>query len=105
MQEITVTELKQLIDNKEDFQLIDVREPSEFNAANLSGELIPLATVPSNVDKISKDKKVIVHCRSGKRSENAIRFLEANHGFSNLYNLKGGILAYKNEIDNSLQVS
>jgi adenylyltransferase/sulfurtransferase len=105
MKEITVKELKQMIDNKEDFQLIDVREPSEFEAANLKGELIPLNTVPNNAEKISKDKKVVVHCRSGKRSENAIKFLEANFGYTNLYNLKGGIIAYKNEIDNSLNVS
>jgi rhodanese-related sulfurtransferase len=102
MKEISVTELKELIDKGEDFQLIDVREPGEFQAANLGGELIPLATVPQNVEKISKDKKVVVHCRSGKRSSDAIRFLETNFGYTNLYNLKGGILAYKAEIDPSL---
>lgn len=105
MKEITVQELKQMQDNNEDFQLIDVREPNEYNAANLGGELIPLNTVPQNVGKISKTKKVVVHCRSGKRSENAIRFLEGNFGFENLYNLKGGILAYKNEVDGNLNVS
>jgi rhodanese-related sulfurtransferase len=105
MKEVTVKELKQMIDNKENIQVIDVREPNEFNAANIKGELIPLATVPQNAEKISKDKKVIVHCRSGKRSANAISFLEQNHGFENLYNLKGGILAWKSEIDNSLNVS
>jgi len=102
MKEISVTELKELIDKGENFQLIDVREPGEFQAANLGGELIPLATVPQNVAKFSKDKMVVVHCRSGKRSGDAIRFLENNFGFTNLYNLKGGILAYKAEIDPSL---
>jgi len=102
MKSITVTELKQMIDKGEDFQLIDVREQSEYDAANLKGLFIPLATIPQNVDKISKDKKVVVHCRSGKRSANAISFLENNHGFTNLYNLEGGILAYKSEIDPSL---
>ncbi|MCR6641043.1 MAG: rhodanese-like domain-containing protein [Sporocytophaga sp.] len=102
MKEISVTELKELIGKGEDFQLIDVREPGEFQAANLGGELIPLATVPQNVEKFSKDKKVVVHCRSGKRSSDAIRFLETNFGYTNLYNLKGGILAYKAEIDPSL---
>lgn len=105
MKEITAKELKELIDTKEDIQIIDVREPQEFEAANIQGELIPLGTIPQNVDKIAKDKKVIVHCRSGKRSENAIRFLEANHGYDNLYNLKGGIIAYKNDVDPSLNVS
>ena len=105
MKEISVQELKTMLDNKENIQVIDVREPNEFSAANIKGELIPLNTVPQNVNKFSKDKKVIVHCRSGKRSANAISFLEANFGFQNLYNLKGGILAWKNEIDNSLNVS
>jgi len=105
MKSITVQELKSMIDNGEDFQLIDVREPSEFEDANLKGELIPLATVPKNVEKFSKDKKVIVHCRSGKRSANAIVFLENNHGYTNLYNLEGGILAWRDEIDDSLDVA
>jgi rhodanese-related sulfurtransferase len=105
MKSITVKELKEMIDKGEEFQLIDVREPNEFNAANLKGELIPLGTIPNNVSKISKDKKVIVHCRSGKRSANAIQYLESNFGLTNLYNLEGGILAYKTDIDNTLNVS
>ena len=104
VKEITVTELKELLDTNADIQLIDVREPGEFEDANLGGELIPLATLPNAVSKISKDKKVVVHCRSGKRSENAIKFLESNFGYTNLYNLKGGILAWKDEIDDTLEV-
>jgi len=104
MQEISVQELKELIDNKEDFQLVDVRESAEYDQANLGGELIPLQTIPNNIDKISKDKKVVVHCRSGKRSANAITFLEQNYGYTNLLNLSGGILAWQEEIDNSLDV-
>jgi adenylyltransferase/sulfurtransferase len=102
VKEITVQELKQLFDSKADFQLIDVREDYEFEIANLNGELIPLGTILQNVDKISKDKQVVVHCRSGKRSADAIRVLEERFGFDNLYNLKGGILAYADQIDNSL---
>lgn len=98
MKEITVKELKELIDNKKDFQLIDVREQHEFDEANLNGELIPMGDVLNNVDKISKDKQVVVHCRSGKRSATVISALESQHGFTNLYNLQGGILAYIDEI-------
>jgi len=105
VKEISVSELKAAIDGKEDIQIIDVREQAEYNAAQIGGTLIPLATLPNHVNEISKEKKVIVHCRSGKRSENAIRFLESNFGFTNLYNLKGGILAWKAEIDNSLDVA
>ncbi len=98
MKEISVQELKQLMDSKADFQLIDVREPHEFDEANINGHLIPLGEVLDRADEISKDKQVVVHCRSGKRSATAIQALEAQMGFTNLYNLKGGILAYIEEI-------
>lgn len=102
MKSITVKELKALKDSGEDFQLIDVREPNEYEVAEIGGELIPLATVPQNAEKFAKDKKVVVHCRSGKRSANAIQYLEQQHGFDNLYNLEGGILAWSDEIDPSV---
>ena len=102
MKEVTVQELKKLIDKKADFQLIDVREPNEYQVANLQGELIPLGQIEANADKISRDKQVVVHCRSGARSGNAIAALEAKYGFTNLYNLKGGILAWSDEIDPSV---
>jgi len=99
MKEITVQELKKLMDSGADFQLIDVREPHEYDICNLEGELIPQGEIPYNVDKISKDKQVILHCRSGARSGNMVQWLEKNHGFTNLYNLKGGVLAWAKEID------
>ena len=102
IKEITVTELKEWRDSGKDFQLVDVREPNEFEVANLEGELIPLSTVSDNADKIAKDKPVVVHCRSGKRSANAIAVLQMDHDFDNLYNLKGGILAWSDEIDPSV---
>jgi adenylyltransferase/sulfurtransferase len=102
MKEINVQELKRMRDEGEDFQLIDVREPGEFEIANIGGELIPLADVVFATEKIARDKKVILHCRSGKRSANAIHVLEQRHGFDNLYNLEGGILAWAQEIDPSM---
>lgn len=102
VKEITVVELKDLQDKGTDFQLIDVREPYEYDIANLGGELIPLASILEQADKIARDKQVVVHCRSGARSANAIQILQNKLGFDNLYNLKGGILAYADEIDNSL---
>ncbi|WP_028295918.1 rhodanese-like domain-containing protein [Olivibacter sitiensis] len=103
MKEISVEELKEKIDNKEDFQLIDVREEFEFETSNLDGENIPLANVLLETDKISKDKPVVVHCRSGKRSAQAILLLE-QQGFENLYNLQGGILAWRDTFDPELPV-
>ena len=99
MKEVTVQELKKLIDSKADFQLIDVREPHEYDICNLEGELIPMAEVPHNTDKIDKNKQVVIHCRSGKRSGDMVIWLEKTYGFTNLYNLKGGILAWSKEID------
>ena len=104
MKVISVTELKALLDSGADIQLVDVREPAEFESAQIGGELIPLVTIPQNVDKISKDKQVIVHCKSGKRSANAIMFLESNFGYENLYNLEGGIIAWRDEIDENLDI-
>lgn len=102
MKELTVRDLKALFDAKADFQLIDVREPHEIAVATIGGENIPLGTVLQNSDRIATDKQVVIYCRSGKRSGDAVLALERNFGFDNLYNLKGGILAYSDEIDPSL---
>ena len=103
MKEITVEELKSNIDQEVDFQLIDVREDFEYETSNINGENIPLGNILLESDKISKDKLVVVHCRSGKRSEQAIRLLE-NKGFTNLANLKGGILAWRDAFDSDMIV-
>lgn len=99
MKEVTVQELKEMMDKNAEFQLIDVREPHEYEICNLGGELIPQGEIPQAVSRISKDKQVILQCRSGARSGNMVQWLEKNHGFTNLYNLKGGILAWSREID------
>ena len=76
------------------YQLIDVREQQEYDLVNLGGLLIPLGTIRDLPQKIDKDKKVVVHCKSGGRSAKAIRLLEEKYGFTNLYNLDGGLIAY-----------
>lgn len=103
MKEVTVQELKNMIDNKEEFQLIDVRETFEYDVSNLNGVNIPLAGIIIEADKVAKDIPVVVQCRSGKRSAQAVMLLE-QQGFTNLSNLKGGILAWKEEIDPELDV-
>lgn len=102
MKEITVAELKKMRDSNEDFQLIDVREPHEAEIAQIGGELIPMGEVMNNLDKISRDKKVVIHCRSGARSGAVVQALEREQNFTNLYNLKGGIIAWANEIDTTV---
>jgi rhodanese-related sulfurtransferase len=104
MKEITVQELKEKIDKGEDFQLIDVREDFEYEMSNLGGLLIPLGGILIEAEQIAKDKPVIVQCRSGKRSAAAIAQLEQQFGFTNLYNLQGGILAWAEEIDPTIEV-
>ena len=101
MKEVTVAELKKLKDNKVDFQLIDVREEHELEICEIGGLHIAMGEVMDNLDKISRDKQVIIHCRSGARSGAICQALEAN-GFSNVYNLKGGIIAWSTEIDPSI---
>lgn len=103
MKEKTVKELKQMIDEGVDFQLIDVREQHEYDFCHINGELIPLNTITQNLDKISKDKPVIMQCRSGGRSGRAIEMIQSiDPSFQNLYNLAGGILAWSDEIDPSI---
>jgi len=102
LREISVQELYEMQQSGEDYQLIDVREPYEAEIATLNGLLIPLGDVVDNIDKIDREKTVIIHCRSGMRSANIIEFLQEHHGFENLYNLKGGTLAWSDEIDPNL---
>jgi adenylyltransferase/sulfurtransferase len=102
LKEITAKELYDLQVKGDAFQIIDVREPHEYDIVNIGAELIPLATVAANSDRIDRDKKVIVHCKMGGRSAKAIRELEEKFGFTNLYNLKGGILAYIDEVQPEL---
>ncbi|MCU7548071.1 molybdopterin-synthase adenylyltransferase MoeB [Chitinophagaceae bacterium LB-8] len=97
IKEINPGELRQWQANGEDVQVIDVREPHEYESININAELIPLGSISEHAYKIARDKKVVVHCKSGGRSARAIRELQQMFGFENLYNLKGGIIAYLEE--------
>lgn len=103
MNEVTVQELKSMMDRNAEFQLIDVREPFEYEVSNLNGLNIPLSGILLEAEKVSKDIPVVVQCRSGKRSAQAIMLLQ-QHGYTNLSNLHGGILAWKDEIDSDMDV-
>ena len=106
MKEITVQELKDKKESGEDFFLLDVREGFEYMVSNLDGAHIPLGDLQARIDEIEnhKNSEVVVMCRSGGRSGKAIDFLE-QEGFSNIYNLKGGITAWSKEIDPSMAVA
>ena len=102
VKEITPVELDALAKKGEAPVLIDVREPYEFAIAEMGGVLMPVESVPERVAEIPKDRPVVIHCRSGVRSARIIRMLEDEHGYDNLLNLKGGILAWQEDVDPSL---
>jgi adenylyltransferase/sulfurtransferase len=102
IQEIEPGELKLLLADHE-VQVIDVREPFEFNASNIGGINIPLKTIDEQLELISKSKPAIVLCKSGGRSRQAVLKLQS-HGYSNVINLKGGLMKWKQEIDPDLYV-
>jgi adenylyltransferase/sulfurtransferase len=99
--DITAQELKKMMDCKEPFQLVDVREHFEYGIVNLGGELIPLGSLDKSIDRISRDRLVVIHCKIGSRSAQAVQRLREK-GYANVMNLKGGILAYIDEIDPSM---
>jgi sulfur-carrier protein adenylyltransferase/sulfurtransferase len=104
VQEMTVTELKQRLDRGDPLVLVDVREPFEWDIANLSAHgarLIPLDQVLNRRDEIDRDAEVVVYCRSGARSAGAVRQLRT-HGFDRIWNLKGGINAWAEQVDPAL---
>lgn len=102
MNEITPQELKRMQDAHEKFQLIDVREPYEAERCNIGGKLIPMGEIVDRLGEVPKDMPVVVHCRSGARSAAVINALSTRYGYTNLINLKGGILGYGKEVDDGM---
>ena len=102
VREITAKELYDWQVQGRKFKLIDVREPLEHEIVQIGGDLIPLATVAENADQIPRDVDVVVYCKAGARSMKAIRELEEKFGFTNLYNLKGGIISYIDQVQPEL---
>ena len=101
MKEITVQELKNLMDTDAIDFLLDVRMPEEFQAANLGGHLLPLPLLEDNLDQVPKDTPIIVHCKAGVRSARACYTL-LQHGYTDVTNVIGGTDAWRAEVDPSL---
>jgi len=95
MEDITVEELKQRLDNGEQLNIIDVRETWEYEEFNIGGKLVPLGELQGTIDDMDDlmDQEVIIHCRSGARSAAAKDFM-VKQGFKNVRNLLGGVLAW-----------
>jgi adenylyltransferase/sulfurtransferase len=103
MEETTATELKRRLDNGEDIQIIDVREPNEYDIARLpQSKLIPLGQVVARMGEIDESRETVVHCKMGGRSAKAIEALQRAGYSGRLINLKGGITAWSNEVDQSV---
>jgi len=99
--EITPRELKARLDQGDDLYILDVREPHEYQICNLKGHLLPLGELPRRVHELDSSREIVAHCRSGKRSAEAVDFLR-KAGFRKIHNLKGGILAWSDEVDPSV---
>jgi len=99
--DISVEELKKLRDEQAGFVLLDVREPREYQICHLDGRLIPLGQLPSRLSELDPSAHIVVHCRSGGRSANAVKMMRGA-GFEDVWNLNGGILAWIERIDPSL---
>lgn len=103
MQEITATELKQRLDNGDDIQIVDVREANEVAIGRIPNSLhIPLAQVLTRMNEIDPTRETVVHCKMGGRSARAIDALQRSGFTGSLTNLKGGIIAWSNEVDPSV---
>ncbi len=103
MEEMTATELKERIDRGEDVQIIDVREPNEFEIARIpNSNLIPVGQVMSRMSEIDPTRDAVLHCHAGGRSARAIEALKKAGFEGKLLNLKGGITAWSNDVDPSV---
>jgi len=100
--QITVKEFKRRLDAGEDMFLLDVREPYEYQIAQIGGKLIPQNDVPQRLGEIPRDREIVVQCRSGARSQKIAEFLKQS-GYTQVANLAGGILAWADEIDPKVQ--
>lgn len=104
MKSISPKELNNIIEsNNLDFQLIDIRDEYEHDICCIGGEKINMYLIPDNIDKLSKNKKIIIYCRTGVRSANIVNLLEKKFSFDNVHNLDGGIMRWRDEVDPSLK--
>ena len=99
--EISVTDLKRKMDAGENINVLDVREPHEYEVANIGVRLVPLGELPQRLAEVDQNENFAIHCKTGGRSAKAVKLLQ-DAGFQNVYNVKGGITAWSEEIDPSI---
>ena len=94
IKEIEAPKLAELLGQKADIQVVDIRQPAEIASGTVPGaEVMPMHTIPLRIQDIKQDKPVVLVCRSGARSAQACMFL-AQNGYENIYNLRGGLMGW-----------
>lgn len=104
MRLISALELHEAIQKGQEFEIIDVREPYEYAMGNIGSMHIPMGEICERVSDLPEDKNIVIMCRSGKRAEAVANLLMTDHSMTNVYILDGGILAWRDQIDNTLDL-
>jgi adenylyltransferase/sulfurtransferase len=104
MRLISAIELHDAMKKGNEFEIIDIREPYEYDLANIGSKHIPMGEINQRIDELPNDKNIVVMCRSGKRAEAVANLLLTDYSLSNVYILDGGIIAWKENIDNTLDL-
>lgn len=103
IQYISATELKSELDNNKRLTILDIREPYECDICKIDAMQIPMAEVSDRLDEIPRNQTLVILCRSGKRAVAVANIMSTEHGYNNLAVLKGGILAWIEEVDDQLE--
>lgn len=104
MRSITATELNQALLRGEDYMIIDIRESYEHAACSIDAIHIPMGEICEKSDELPTDRSIVIMCRSGKRAEAVANMLASDHGMNNIYLLEGGITAWRDEVDQTLDL-
>ena len=104
MQIISALELHHAMQKGQEFEIVDVREPYEYDACNIGSVHIPMGEICNRIADLPKNKNIVIMCRSGKRAEAVANILMTDYSISNVYILDGGILAWKDQIDSNLDI-
>ena len=104
MQIISALELNHAMQKGQEFEIVDVREPYEYDACNIGSLHIPMGEICNRIADLPKNKNIVIMCRSGKRAEAVANILMTDYSISNVYILDGGILAWKDQIDSNLDI-
>ena len=104
MRIISALELNDAMQKGQEFEIVDVREPYEYDACNIGSVHIPMGEICNRIADLPKNKNIVIMCRSGKRAEAVANILMTDYSISNVYILDGGILAWKDQIDSTLDI-